>query len=55
MGEFLETLAGGFISPVMGLGSGKSGTPWARMQWATASSFCISWALTCGADVVGGP
>jgi hypothetical protein len=47
--------AGGFMSPVVGLGSGKSGTPWARMQRDTARSFCISWGLTCGVDVVGGP
>ncbi len=46
--------AGAAMWPVVGLGSGKFGTPWARMQWATARSFCISWVLT-GADVVGGP
>jgi hypothetical protein len=40
--------------PVVGLGSGKFGTPWARIQRDTARSFCISWELT-GGDVVGGP
>ncbi len=47
--------AGAVSSPVVGLGSGKFGTPWARMQRDTARSFCISWGLTCGGDVVGGP
>jgi hypothetical protein len=46
VGEFLEMSAGGFMSPVVGLGSGKFGTPWARMQRDTARSFCISRGLT---------
>lgn len=46
--------AGGVMSPVVGFGSGKFGTPWARMQRDTARSFCISWGLTGGGDVVGG-
>ena len=45
--------AGGFMSPVVGLGSGKFGTPWARMQRDTARSFCISCALTGGGGVLG--
>jgi hypothetical protein len=47
--------AGGVMAPVAGLGSGKFGTPWARMQRDTARSFWISWGLTCGGDVAGGP
>ena len=42
VGEFLEMSAGGFMLPVVGSGSGKPGTPWARMQRDTARSFCIS-------------
>jgi hypothetical protein len=42
------------ISPVMGLGSGKFGTPCERMQRDTARSFCISRGLTtCVVGVVG--
>jgi hypothetical protein len=55
VGEFLTMLGGGFMAPVTGLGSGKFDTPWARMQRDTARSFRISWALTGGGDVGGGP
>ncbi len=40
-------LAGGFMAPVVGFGSGKLVTPWARMQRDTARSFRSSTALTC--------
>jgi len=53
-GELLSMLAGGFMAPVVGFGSGKAVTPWARMQRDTARSFRSSTALTC-VDVVGGP
>ncbi len=46
--------AGRPIWPVMGLGSGKFGTPWERMQRDTARSFSISSGLTtCVVCVVG--
>jgi hypothetical protein len=42
------------MSPVMGLGSGKSGTPCERMQRDTPRSFCISRGLTtCVVGAVG--
>jgi hypothetical protein len=46
--------AGRPISPEMGLGSGKLGTPCERMQRDTARSLSISWGLTtCVVGVVG--
>jgi hypothetical protein len=54
-GEVLSRRGGVVSSPVVGSGSGKFGIPWVRMQRDTARSFCISSALTCGGDAVGGP